>query len=206
MAPRARAITRLRMLTWLTIAWNVVEAGVALVSGSVAGSVSLLAFGGDSVIEVSSAAVLAWRLGRERRDGCRQVDDRVATRLVAASLTALGLIAAVTAIAHLVSAARPAASPVGIALAALSLVVMPVLARAKRRLAPVVGSRAVQADATQTDLCAWMSAALLLGLVVNGAWGWWWADPVAGVVIASLALHEARVTWQADALEDTCCA
>lgn len=203
---RPAAVARARTLTWLTMAWNAVEAVVATIAGVVAGSASLVGFGVDAMIEVSSAGIVAWRLGKERHEGCQQDTDRVATRLIAGSLALLAVWVAFESISDLLAGARPEASPAGIAIAALSLVVMPVLARAKRRVAPILGSRAVEADAAQTSICAWLSAVLLVGLGANALLGWWWADPLSGVGIALLAAVEARRTWTADSLEDTCCA
>lgn len=202
---RPQAVSRARMLTWLTMTWNVIEGVVATVAGVIAGSASLIGFGVDSVIEVSSAGIVAWRLGNERHQVCQQDTDRLATRLIAGSLALLATWVAYEAVSDLVLGARPQASPVGIGIAALSLVVMPLLARAKRRLAPILGSRAVEADAAQTNICAWLSAVLLVGLGANALFGWWWADPLSGVGIAVLAAVEARRTWTADSLEDTCC-
>jgi divalent metal cation (Fe/Co/Zn/Cd) transporter len=150
--------------------------------------------------------VLAWRLRQERRDECMQESDRRAARAIAVSFVALAIYVGVEAVRDLVGGAHPDATIVGIVLAALSLAVMPVLARAKRRLAPALGSQAVVADAKQTNLCALLSAVVLLGLGANAVLGWWWADPMAGLVIAGLACVEAVRTWRAEALEDTCCA
>jgi len=193
-------------LNRLTIAWNAVEGVVAVAAGVAAGSVSLVGFGIDSGIEVSAALILAWRLHQEAEPGCMQDTDRRATREIAISLILLALYVATTATGDLLAGARPDASPIGIAIAALSLLVMPVLARAKRRLAPALGSQAVAADAAQTAICAWLSGVLLIGLGANAAFGWWWADPVAGLGIAALATVEARRAWTAEALADTCCA
>jgi len=203
---RLDAVRRARVLNRLTIGWNAVEGVVAVWAGIVAGSVSLLGFGVDSGVEVSAALVLAWRLSREGGDDCTQADDRTATRLIAGSLALLAAWITFEAVGDLVVGARPEASPVGMAVAALSLLVMPWLARAKRRLAPALGSRAVEADAAQTDICAWLSAVLLAGLGANALLGWWWADPLAAIGIAALAAVEARRTWRAESLEDTCCA
>lgn len=202
---RARAVQQATLLTWLTIGWNAVEAVAALTSGVAAASISLVAFGADSVIEVSSALVLVWRLRAERRDGCTLPDDRRATRLVAISLGALGAAVVAAAALDLATATRPETSVIGIVIAGLSLLVMPLLARAKRRVAPALGSRALVADATQTDLCTLLSGVLLVGLAANAALGWWWADPVAGLAIGGLAMVEARRTWSAESLADTCC-
>jgi divalent metal cation (Fe/Co/Zn/Cd) transporter len=203
---RAAAVRRARWLNAATIAWNGVEGVVAVSAGIAAGSVSLVGFGFDSGIEVSAALVLAWRLRQERRAGCMQASDARATRAIAVSFLLLGLYVGAESIRNLWSGARPDASTVGIVMAALSLAVMPFLARAKRALAPALGSAAAVADAKQTNLCALLSAILLVGLGANAALGWWWADPLAGVGIAALALVEARRTWSAESLEDTCCA
>lgn len=202
---RDRAVTRQKWLTGATIGWNAVEGAVAIAAGIAAGSVSLIGFGLDSGIEVSAALVLAWRLAQERRTGCKQKVDKRAQRLIAASLAVLALYVGVESGRDLVLADQPDASLIGIVIAALSLVVMPVLARAKRKLAPLIGSRAVEAEAKQTLLCALLSGALLVGLSANAALGWWWADPLAGLFIASLAGYETVSIWRADSLEDTCC-
>ncbi len=203
---RVAAVRRARWLNVATISWNAVEGVVAVTAGLAAGSVSLVGFGFDSAIEVSAALVLAWRLNRERHGGCMQATDARATRAIAVSFVVLGVYVGVRAMQDLVAGSRPEASTVGVVMAALSLAVMPVLARAKRALAPALGSAAAVADAKQTNLCALLSGVLLVGLGANAAFGWWWADPAAGVVIAGLAFLEAGRTWHAESLEDTCCA
>ncbi len=202
---RRAALRRSRWLNVATIAWNSVEGVVAVAAGVAAGSVSLIGFGFDSVIEVSAAVVLAWRLRQERRGGCMQETDRRATRAIAVSFAVLAVYVAFEAARDVVNQARPDESVIGIVVAALSLAVMPVLARSKRRLAPALGSAAVVADANQTNLCALLSAVLLVGLAANAMAGWWWADPLAGLGIAALAAMEARRSWRAESLEDTCC-
>lgn len=201
---RPAAVTRARRLNRFSLGWNVTEAVVALLAGVAAGSISLIGFGLDSVVEVMASVALAWRLSREG-DGCTQPDDRRATRMVAASFAALGAYVAVEAVRDLAAGHHPEASTVGVVLAIVSLLVMPWLARAKRRLAPVLGSQAQAAEADQTALCALLSAVLLVGLVANAALGWWWADAVAGLAIAALALRAAVHTWRAESLADTCC-
>jgi divalent metal cation (Fe/Co/Zn/Cd) transporter len=201
---RAAAVRRARRLNRYTIGWNVCEAVVALGAGVAAGSVSLVAFGLDSVIEVSAAVIFAWRLAQERHGDCTQDADRRATRAIALSFGALALYVSIQAAADLADGERPDASSVGIVLAVLSLVVMPVLAHAKATLAPVLGSRAQQSEANQTRLCALLSAVLLVGLVANAALDWWWADPLAALGIAAIAFTEAHRTWRAESLEDTC--
>ena len=202
---RPVAVRRARILNWVTIGWNGIEGVVAISAGLVAGSVSLVGFGLDSAIEVSAAGILTWRLARERRTGCRQDDDRLAQRLVAVSFVLLALYVGYNAVAGLVLSRVPEASAVGVGLAAVSLVVMPFIAQAKRRVAPIIGSRAAIAEAAQTDLCTALSAALLVGLGLNLAFGWWWADHLAALVIAGLAAYAAVNTWRAPSLADTCC-
>lgn len=204
-APRAVAVARATLLNRLSLAWNAIECVVAIAAGVAAGSVSLIAFGVDSAVEVSSSVVLAWRLRRERAGGCQQEGDRTAQRLIAGTLVLLAAWVTVEALRDLVNEDRPDASVIGVALTATSLAVMPWLARAKRRLAPAMGSRAVEADATQTRLCAWLSGVVLVGLVLNAVAGWWWADPTAALGVAVLAGAEARRAWRAESFADTCC-
>ena len=202
---REQAVTRQKWLTAATIGWNGAESAIAIAAGLAAGSVSLIGFGLDSGVEVSAALILAWRLAQERRTGCKQEADRLAQRLIAVSFAALAVYVGVESVRDLVLADRPGQSLVGIVMAALSLAAMPLLARAKRRLAPLMGSRAVEAEANQTILCSLMSGALLVGLGANAALGWWWADPLAGLCIAAAAAYAAVATWRADSLADTCC-
>ena len=202
---REQAVTRQKWLTAATIGWNGAESVIAIAAGLAAGSVSLIGFGLDSGVEVSAALILAWRLAQERRTGCKQEADRLAQRLIAVSFAALAVYVGVESVRDLVLADRPGQSLVGIVMAALSLAAMPLLARAKRRLAPLMGSRAVEAEANQTILCSLMSGALLVGLGANAALGWWWADPLAGLCIAAAAAYAAVATWRADSLADTCC-
>ena len=202
---RDQAVTRQKWLTSATIGWNSVEGVIAIAAGIAAGSVSLIGFGLDSGIEVSAALILAWRLAQERRTGCKQEADRLAQRLIAVSFAVLAVYVGVESARDLALTDRPEQSLVGIVMAALSLAVMPLLARAKRRLAPLIGSRAVEAEAAQTVLCALMSGGLLIGLGANAALGWWWADPLAGLFIASLAAYETVSVWRAESLADTCC-
>ena len=203
---RSAAVRRARWLNRATIGWNSVEGVIAVAAGLAAGSASLVGFGFDSAIEVSAALILAWRLHQERRDGCTQGSDRRATRAIALSFAALAVYVGIESTRDLIGGARPEESLVGIALASLSLMLMPILARAKRDLAPILGSAAVIADAKQTNLCALLSGVVLAGLGANAVLGWWWADPLAGLGIAVLAATEAGRTWRAESLEDTCCA
>lgn len=204
-AERADVVRRATTLNRLTIGWNAIEGIVAIAAGIAASSVGLIAFGLDSGIEVSAALVLAWRLHQERRDGCQLPADDRARRLVALSFAALALYVSISATIDLVGRHEPEASNLGIAIAALSLVVMPVLAAAKRRTALQLGSQAALAEAAQTNVCTMLSAALLIGLLANAALGWWWADPLAGLIISGVAAWMAARTFNADSLEHSCC-
>ncbi len=200
---RGDALARAIRIEALSLSYNVVEAGIGIAAGIAAGSVALVGFGLDAVVESASAGVLLWRLGTERR-GRRTAEEaeRKAVRLVAGAFGALALYVGVRAVLDLAAATRPDESVPGIVLAVVSLLVMPALARAKRRAARELDSRSLEGDSAQTMLCTYMSAALLGGLLANSMLGWWWADPIAGLVIAVLAAKEARELW---VTEDFCC-
>jgi divalent metal cation (Fe/Co/Zn/Cd) transporter len=178
------AIRRGRRLEYLTIVWNSLEGIIAVGAGIVAGSIALVGFGIDSVIEVSSGAIILWRLvsGDHR--------EKIALKLVGASFLALAAYVGFDAVKSLWFFEPPDASYAGIALASISLVVMPWLARAKRKVAYALNSRAMHADSRQTDICAYLSAILLGGLVLNAFVGWWWADPVAALVMVPIIGRE----------------
>jgi divalent metal cation (Fe/Co/Zn/Cd) transporter len=182
-------------LEWLTTLWNVAEAVIAIGSGAVAGSSALVAFGIDSLIEVSSALVVLWRLFKAAPDAsAEQVEraDRRAHRLVGITFFVLAAYVAVDALRGILFRSVPEASPVGMALAVASLLAMPALAVAKQRTGRRMGSRALEADAMETWLCAYLSAALLIGLVLNAILGWWWADPVAALAMAPFMVWQGR--------------
>lgn len=184
---RAVPLRRGRRLEYLTIGWNSLEAIVSIVAGLLAGSIALVGFGIDSVIETSSGAVLLWRLqDGDHGDG----RERIALRLVGVSFLALAAYVGFEAIKSLVRREPPSATYLGIGVAALSLIVMPLLARAKRRVAAELNSRALKADSRQTDICAYLSAILLVGLGLNALFGWWWADPVAALTMLPLIIKE----------------
>ena len=191
---RARLGRRARLLAATSVSYNAVEGVVAIAAGVVSGSIALLGFGLDSVIEVSSGLVILWQF----RHALPQSRERQAQRLISLSFLALAAYVAVESVRALVTRAEPEASLVGIALATASLVVMPFLSRAQRRTGRALHSSAVMADGTQTALCAWISLAVLVALVLNAALGWWWADPLAGLVIAAIAAREGRQTWRGD--------
>jgi divalent metal cation (Fe/Co/Zn/Cd) transporter len=189
---------RIRLLVAATITYNVVEAVVALAAGTVASSVALIGFGLDSVIEVSSAAAVAWQFAGANP----QRRERTALRVIGWSFFALASYVTVEAVRSLLGAGEAERSSVGIVLVAVSVVVMPFLSLAQRRAGRELGSASAVADSKQTLLCTYLSAAVLLGLVLNAALGWWWADPVAALVLAVLAVREGLAAWRGD----LCCA
>lgn len=190
MTTRAVAVQSGVKLEYFTVGWNLLEAVVALVSGVVASSIALIGFGLDSLIEMSSGGVLLWRLRSDKDDQRREGMERRALKLVGASLLALAAYVLGESTMSLVRREVPERSLPGIALAIASLVAMPLLARAKRKVASEIASAALHADSKQTDICAYLSAILLLGLLLNAAFGWWWADPAAGLLMVPLIAHE----------------
>lgn len=203
---RESLVRRGRALAWLTILWNAVEGLVGIGSGIAAGSIALIGFGVDSYVEVFAGAVILWRLSKERLG--RQLSEpaeRRALRLIAVTFLLLAVGVGAESIRKLATGERPEESAVGLALAVVSLLVMPLLARAKRRVGQQLGSRALEADAAETDLCVWLSAVLLAGLGLNSLFGWWWADPVAGLAIVFIATREGLEHWNAEELHDDCC-
>lgn len=192
---------RIRLLVATTIGYNVVEALVALVAGGRASSTALVGFGLDSAIEVASTAAVAWQFCA-RDPAVRQAREHRSLRVVAWSFFALSACLAVESTRALTGGARAAESSIGLALAVASLLVMPVLSTAQRRTGRELGSASAVADSRQTLLCTGLSAVLLAGLGVNAVFGWGWADPAAGLVIAALALREGRSAWRGE----SCCA
>ncbi|MDT0276164.1 cation transporter [Blastococcus goldschmidtiae] len=191
---RTRLGRRAQLLAGASVTYNVVEAVIAIAAGLAAGSVALIGFGLDSVVEVSSGLIILWQF-RHRLPESR---ERQALRLMALAFFALAAYVGVESVRALVTGADPDASPVGIGLAIASLLVMPFLSWAQRRTGRALGSRAVVADSTQTLLCTYLSAVLLLGLLLNATLGWGWADPVAGLVIAAVAVREGREAWRGE--------
>lgn len=183
---------RVRLLVAATITYNIVEAVVALTAGAVAGSTALIGFGLDSIVEVASAAAVAWQFSatdHERR-------ERAALRIIAISFFALAAYVSYESVTALALEHRPEHSTVGLVLAAVSLAIMPALSLAQRRAGRELGSRSAVADSKQTLLCTYLSAVLLVGLAVNSAFGWWWADPIAALVIAAVAVREGSEAWR----------
>jgi divalent metal cation (Fe/Co/Zn/Cd) transporter len=202
---RAALVRRGRLLAWFTIAWNTLEGLVGIAAGLAAGSIALIGFGVDSYVEVFAGSVIVWRLAAERRgQEVSQAAERRAVRLIAITFLLLAIGVAVESTRKLVTGEHPQESLVGIGLAVVSLVVMPLLARAKRRVGRQLGSQALQADATETALCVWLSAILLAGLTLNALVGWWWADPVAAYGIVYIAAREGLENWQAETVDDCC--
>ncbi len=194
--PRLDAERRARLLAYLTIIWNSLEGIIAIAAGIVAGSIALVGFGVDSVIEVSSGAIIVWRLAAgEKR-------ERLALRLVGISFLALAAYVAFDAVKSLWLRELPEASYIGIAIAALSLVVMPFLAHQKRKVAAELNSNAMKADSRQTDICAYLSAILLGGLILNAIFGWWWADPIAALIMVPIIGKEGVEALRGETCDD----
>lgn len=194
---RAVLSRRIRLLVATTIGYNIVEGVIAIAAGAAASSTALIGFGLDSVIEVGSAAAVAWQFSGDDP----RARERAALRVIAVSFFALAGYVTVESVRALVGADPAEHSPVGIALAATSLVVMPVLSYAQRRAGRELGSASAVADSKQTLLCTYLSGVLLAGLLLNSLFGWFWADPLAALVIAGLAVKEGRDAWRGD----SCC-
>jgi divalent metal cation (Fe/Co/Zn/Cd) transporter len=194
--PRAQLVRRARLLAWVGLGWHGIEASVAIAAGVIAGSVALVGFGADSLIELSAGLVVLWRLA-----STRAISERRAQHMIAVSFYLLSAYVAVEGILSLAAGDRPAVSWVGIALAVLTLATMPPLSRAKARVADELGSSATKSESRQTMLCAYLSAGLLVGLSLNALLGWWWADPTTALGIAAVAVKEGRDAWRGEA----CC-
>ncbi|MEU3833512.1 cation transporter [Streptomyces microflavus] len=200
-ARRDALARRIRLLVMATIAYNLIEAAVALTAGTIASSSALVGFGLDSVIEVSSATAVAWQFSA-RDHAVREARERAALRIIALSFFALAAYVSVDAVRALTGDGEAERSVTGIVIAALSLAVMPFLSAAQRRAGRELGSASAVADSKQTLLCTYLSAVLLVGLLLNATLGWSWADPVAALVIAVIAAKEGRDAWQGKG----CCA
>jgi len=198
---RATLVKRGRTLESFTIGYNSLEGLVAILAGFIAGSIALVGFGFDSIIEVTSGAVLLWRLHSDLDEERREHVEAVALRVVGLCFVALALYVTYDSIHSLVTYEPPRKSLAGILLAVASLVVMPLLVRAKRGVARAIGSSALAADAKQTELCTYLSAILLGGLMLNALLGWWWADPVAALIMIPIIVKEGVKALRGD----TCC-
>jgi divalent metal cation (Fe/Co/Zn/Cd) transporter len=188
-------------LEYATMAWMVAEATVAITAGLIAASIALVGFGLDSVIELFSAAIVIWQL---RGEIAGQDRETRAVRLIGVTFFALAAYLAVQAIRDLATAARPGQSIPGLVVTAAALVVMPLLAVAKRRTGRALGNRTLVADSAETAFCASTSAAALLGVGLNAWLGWWWADPAAALVIGGVAAYEGRASWRGEGCCEAC--
>jgi divalent metal cation (Fe/Co/Zn/Cd) transporter len=198
---RQAVARRGKQLEYFTIAWNSLEGVVAVVAGALAGSISLVGFGIDSFIEVTSGGVLLWRMSVDADLRKRERREKLSLRIVGVCFLALAAYVGYESISDLVSKKPPEHSIPGIILACVSLVVMPILSRAKKKVGTELGSAAMHADAKQTDFCVYLSAILLLGLVLNAALGWWWADPVSALIMVPLIAKEGVEAMNGE----TCC-
>lgn len=196
---RDRLIRRARLLAWIGLGWHGVEAAVAIAAGAVASSIALVGFGADSLVEAVAGVVVLWRFAAARAGSDRA--ERRAQQLIAVSFYAIAAYVGIEAVRSLIAGDHPEASYVGIALAAVTLTTMPPLAIAKARVGERLGSLATKSEGRQNMLCAYLSAALLIGLGANALLGWWWADPITALVIAAVAVREGRDAWRGE----SCC-
>ena len=201
-AERSRLERRARMLAWGGIAWHVAEFAIAIGAGLAAGSIALIGFGADSFIEALAGFVVVWLFTGARRGS--HAAERRAQILIAVTFFLVAAYVGIEAVRALVIGDHPAVSWVGIGLAAVTAVTMPLLAAAKRRVGAGLHSAATVKEAGQTQLCAYLSIALLLGLGANALLGWWWADPLAALAIAGVAAHEGRSSWRGEGCCDAC--
>jgi divalent metal cation (Fe/Co/Zn/Cd) transporter len=179
-----------KRLEYFTIAWNSLEGLVAVIAGAMAGSISLVGFGVDSFIEVTSGTMLLWRMSVDADERGRERNERLSLKVVGTCFVALAVYVGYESASDLLSREQPEHSIPGIVLACISLVVMPLLSRAKKRVGTELGSAAMHADAKQTDFCVYLSVILLAGLLLNAGLGWWWADPVAGLIMVPIIAKE----------------
>jgi divalent metal cation (Fe/Co/Zn/Cd) transporter len=208
---RAALVRRAQFLARLGLGWHVVEAGAAIGAGAAAGSIALVGFGADSLVEAGAGIVLLWRFAGARASS----DDaeRRAQAFIALSFFAIAAYVAVEAIRDLAAGSRPDASYVGIGLSVVTLLAMPPLARAKAKVGAALNSAATAGEGRQNMLCAYLSGALLIGLGSNAMFGAWWADPITALVVAGVAVHEGRKAWHGEsccaspvvACQDDCC-
>jgi divalent metal cation (Fe/Co/Zn/Cd) transporter len=198
---RENLVLRGKYLEYFTIAWNSLEGLVALVAGALAGSISLVGFGIDSFIEVTSGSVLLWRMSVDADVRKRERNEKLSLQTVGVCFLALAAYVGYESITDLVRRKSPEHSIPGIALACVSLVVMPLLSRAKKKVGNELGSAAMHADAKQTDFCVYLSAILLVGLLLSAALGWWWADPTAALIMVPLIAKEGVKAMKGE----TCC-
>ena len=202
---REQLVRRALWLAVFTVVWNLAEGAIAISAAALAGSKALIGFGVDSFVESASAAVLIWRLRIEQVDRARaEQAERRALVLIGYAFFGLAVLVGVESVRALVTGARPDTSMIGIVLTAVSLIVMPVLARAKRRIGTELGTRSITADSQQTMACVYLSAIVLVGLSLNALFGWWWADPVAALAVVVFLVNEGREALEADHVDDCC--
>ncbi|HSC74564.1 MAG TPA: cation transporter [Gaiellaceae bacterium] len=199
---RARLVRRARRLAWGGNAWHLVEFAIALGAGIAAGSIALVGFGLDSLIEALAGFVILWRFAGRRAHS--EHAERRAQQLIAASYFVLAVYVALESLRTLLGGAHPETSWVGLGLAAVTAPTMPLLARAKRRVGNALNSSATVSEAEQNMICAYLSVALLVGLGANALFGWWWADPAAAVAIAAVAVREGIASWQGESCCSVC--
>jgi len=200
-AERAKLERQARWLAWGGIAWHFIEFAIAIIAGIAASSIALIGFGADSLIESLAGLVVVWLFTGRRLTS--PTAERRAQQLIAVSFYVLAAYVGIEAVRSLIGGNEPAVSWVGIGLAAFTAPTMPLLAMAKRRIGHKLGSSATVQEASQTQLCAYLSIALLTGLGANALLGWWWADPITALVIAGVAVREGRESWRGDSCE--CC-
>lgn len=198
---RQAAAQRGKRLENFTVAWNSLEGLVALTAGALAGSISLVGFGIDSLIEVTSGTVLLWRMSVDADVRSRERNERLSLKIVGVCFLALAVYVGYESVSDLIYKKTPEHSLPGIVLACVSLVVMPILSRAKKKVGQELGSTAMHADARQTDFCVYLSVILLVGLLLNASLGWWWADPAAAIVMVPVIAKEGMQAIK----DDTCC-
>ncbi len=199
---RAVVVRRGRRLEYFTIVWNALEGVVAVVAGAIAGSISLVGFGIDSFIEVTSGSVLLWRMSVDEEVQHRELNERRALRIVGVCFLLLAAYIAYESVLDLWSRRAPEHSIPGIVLACVSLVVMPILSKAKRKVGRALGSAAMHADAKQTEFCTYLSAILLAGLLLNALFGLWWADPMAALIMVPIIAKEGIEGLQGKACDE----
>lgn len=199
---RIKLERRARLLAWSGNAWHVIEFAIAIGAGVAAGSIALIGFGADSLVEVLAGTVIVWLFTGGR--GSSHAAERRAQQLIAASFFVLAAYIGVESIRDLVGGHHPAVSWVGIGLAAFTAPTMPLLARAKRQVGQQLNSSATVKEGAQNMVCAYLSVALLVGLLANAVAGWWWANPAAATVIAAVALKEGRESWRGEGCCDRC--
>jgi divalent metal cation (Fe/Co/Zn/Cd) transporter len=201
---RESQVKRGRRLEYFTIAYNCLEGLISIIAGWIAGSVSLIGFGIDSIIEVTSGAALLWRLKHDWNPERRESVERTTLRIVGLCFIALAIYILYESASILLLREAPDRSVAGIVLAAVSVIVMPWLAKSKRQIAVSIDSAAMQADSRQTDFCAYLSAILLVGLLLNALFGWWWADPIAALIMVPIIANEGIKSLKGKACSEDC--